>query len=46
VVSEAKTMTPGESTAGIVSCRLPEGTKFMSTDDCLAQGGSPVTGRS
>ncbi len=39
--SEAKTMTPGESTAGIVSCRLPEGTTFMSTDDCLAQGGTP-----
>lgn len=44
--SEAKTMTPGESTAGIVSCRLPEGTKFMSTDDCLSQGGTPAGRRS
>lgn len=43
--SGAKTMTPGESTAGIVSCRLPEGTRFMSTDDCLAQGGTPAGGR-
>ncbi len=43
--SEAKTMTPGEAgPAGIVSCRLPEGTKFMSTDDCLSQGGRPADG--
>ena len=44
--SEARTMTPGESPAGIVSCRLPEGMQFMSTDDCLAQGGTPTNGRS
>jgi len=37
--SEAKTMTPGESVSGVVTCRLPEGTKFMSKDDCLSQGG-------
>ena len=38
-------MTPGEAApAGIVSCRLPEGTKFMSTDDCLSQGGQPADG--
>jgi hypothetical protein len=43
--SEAKTMTPGEAgPAGIVRCRLPEGTKFMSTDDCLSQGGQPADG--
>lgn len=43
--SEAKTMTPGEAgPAGIVRCRLPEGTKFMSTDDCLSQGGEPADG--
>ena len=39
--SEAKTMTPGETPAGIVSCRLPEGMKFMSQDDCIVQGGRP-----
>jgi hypothetical protein len=43
--SEAKTMTPGEAApTGIVSCRLPEGRKFMSTDDCLSQGGQPANG--
>ena len=42
--SEAKTMTPGESTAGVVSCRLPEGRKFMTRDDCLAQGGKTGDG--
>ena len=40
--SEAKTMTPGESVSGVVTCRLPEGTKFMSKDDCLSQGGTPA----
>ena len=44
--SEAKTMTPGESVAGIVSCRLPEGTQFMTKDDCLAQGGRAAEGGS
>ncbi len=43
--SEAKTMTPGESTEGIVSCRLPEGRQFMTKDDCLAQGGKTEDGR-
>ena len=43
--SEARTMTPGEAgPAGIVRCRLPEGIKFMSTDDCLSQGGEPADG--
>lgn len=43
--SEAKSMTPGESTAGVVNCRLPEGRKFMAKDDCLAQGGRLEDGR-
>lgn len=43
--SEAKSMTPGESTAGVVNCRLPEGRKFMEKDDCLAQGGRVEDGR-
>lgn len=42
--SEAKTMTPGESNAGVVSCRLPEGRRFMARDDCLAQGGKTGDG--
>lgn len=29
------------SDASIVHCRLPEGTHFMSRDDCLTQGGVP-----
>ncbi len=36
---EAKTMTPGQVNEGIVQCRLPEGAKFMSRDDCIVQGG-------
>ncbi len=44
--SEAKTMTPGESNAGVVSCHLPEGRKFMTRDDCLAQGGKTGDGSS
>ncbi len=44
--SEAKSMTPGEATAGIVSCRLPEGTQFMAKDDCLSQGGKTADDRS
>ena len=44
--SQAKTMTPGESVTGIVSCHLPEGKKFMTEDDCLAQGGRAAEGGS
>lgn len=37
---EAKTMTPGESKPdGIVRCRLADGLRFMSKDDCIVQGG-------
>lgn len=44
--SEARTMTPGEKPAGIVSCRLPEGIQFMTVDDCVTQGGRPSDGGS
>ena len=43
---EAKTMTPGEKPAGIVSCRLSDGVRFMSKDDCIVQGGRPADGSS
>jgi hypothetical protein len=38
---QAKTLNDGEAPEGIVSCRLPEGLKFMSKDDCVVQGGKP-----
>ena len=43
---EAKTMTPGEKPAGIVRCRLSDGIRFMSKDDCTVQNGRPVDGSS
>ncbi|MBK7949681.1 MAG: hypothetical protein IPK00_13285 [Deltaproteobacteria bacterium] len=43
---EAKTMTPGEKPAGIVNCRLSDGVRFMSKDDCIVQGGRPADGSS
>lgn len=43
---EAKTMTPGEKPAGIVHCRLSDGIRFMSKDDCIVQGGRPADGSS
>jgi len=43
---EAKSMTPGEKSEGIVQCRLPEGVKFMSKDDCVVQGGRTADGSS
>lgn len=37
---EAKTLTPGEGEPkGVVRCRLPEGLRFMTQEDCLVQGG-------
>lgn len=42
----AKSIAPGEKPAGVVQCRLPEGLKFMASDDCLARGGRPVGGSS
>lgn len=41
---EAKTMTPGEKPAGIVHCRLSDGVRFMSKDDCIVQGGRVADG--
>ena len=38
---QAKTINTGEAPAGVVSCKLPEGMKFMSKDDCVTQGGKP-----
>lgn len=38
---QAKTLNTGDAPEGVVSCRLPEGTKFMSKDDCVVQGGRP-----
>ncbi len=38
---KAKTINDGKTPEGIVSCRLPEGSKFMSKDDCVVQGGQP-----
>jgi hypothetical protein len=43
---QAKTMTPGEKPAGIVNCRLGDGIRFMSKDDCIVQGGRPADGSS
>ena len=38
---QAKTINTGDAPEGIVSCKLPEGMKFMSKDDCVVQGGRP-----
>ena len=38
---QAKTINTGEAPAGVVHCKLPEGMKFMSKDDCVTQGGKP-----
>ena len=38
---QAKTINTGDAPEGVVSCRLPEGMKFMSKDDCVVQGGRP-----
>lgn len=38
---QAKTINTGDAPAGVVSCKLPEGLKFMSKDDCVTQGGKP-----
>ena len=43
---QAKTINDGEAPEGIVSCRLPEGSKFMSKDDCVVQGGQPANASS
>jgi hypothetical protein len=37
----ASSLAPTEMESSIVSCRLSDGTHFMSKDDCLSQGGVP-----
>ena len=36
---QAKSMTPGEKSEDIVSCRFSDGTRFMAREDCIVQGG-------
>jgi hypothetical protein len=43
---EAKSMTPGEKSAEIARCALPEGTRYMAKSDCAAAGGRLVDGAS
>ena len=42
---QARSLEPATKDTGIVSCRLREGTQFMSKDDCLIRGGIPRTSR-
>jgi hypothetical protein len=37
----ATSLAPGAVDSSIVSCRLSDGTHFMSQDDCLSRGGRP-----
>ena len=37
----ATSLAPTGLESSIVSCRLPEGTQFMSKNDCLSHGGKP-----
>ena len=37
----ATSLTPRDIESSIVSCRLRDGTHFMSEDDCLSRGGRP-----
>ena len=39
--NRATSLAPTGLESSIVSCRLREGTQFMSKDDCLSQGGKP-----
>ena len=39
--SRATSLAPTGLRSSIVSCRLREGTQFMSKNDCLTQGGTP-----
>jgi hypothetical protein len=36
-----RTLTPGQVSADIVSCKLDGGTQFMKQAECLARGGVP-----
>lgn len=37
----ARTLTPGERSADIVSCKLDGATQFMKQAECLSRGGVP-----
>ena len=37
----ARTLTPGQLSGDIVSCRLASGTQFMKQSECLSRGGVP-----
>jgi hypothetical protein len=37
----ARTLTPGERSSDIVSCRLDGGMQFMKQAECLSRGGVP-----
>lgn len=37
----ARTLTPGTVSSGIVSCKLKSGTQFMKQEDCINRGGVP-----
>ena len=39
--NRATSLAPSGLESSIVSCRLQEGTQFMSKDDCLSHGGKP-----
>jgi hypothetical protein len=39
--NSATSLAPTGLESSIVSCRLREGTQFMSKNDCLSQGGKP-----
>ena len=39
--NSATSLAPTGLESSIVSCRLPEGTQFMSKNDCLSHGGKP-----
>jgi hypothetical protein len=37
----ARTLTPGERSSDIVSCKVDGGTQFMKQAECLSRGGVP-----
>jgi hypothetical protein len=37
----ARTLTPGSVSSGIVSCKLKSGTQFMKQEECFNRGGVP-----
>ena len=37
----ARTLTPGQLSSDIVSCKLSSGTQFMKQAECLSRGGVP-----